>query len=182
MITAPGDFLKQISRGKSHTTGHLRQEEKMKIISGVLGVLMLTLLPLTSHAKTVHMAKMSIDLIKGAINLDSLDALIKANHQDIDDHFKISAKNPKGDLTLNEDEAFIIRGGQGSIGAKLDQYKTKNIILNNARNWQSLVAYGCYVKNPVPYDNVTYVFVMSAEYKAPSFCKAKSKAHPVVPG
>jgi hypothetical protein len=52
MIITPGDFFKEISRGNIHTAGHLRQEEKMKIISGMLGVLMLTLLPLPLHAKT----------------------------------------------------------------------------------------------------------------------------------
>jgi hypothetical protein len=145
----------------------------MKITSGMLGVLMLTLLPLPSHAKTVYMAKMSIDLIQGAKNLDSLDVEIKTfSPPEPPDRIDYFFQN--GNLRLENDQVFIIRGGQGTIGAELDQYKTRNIILNKAKNWQSLEAYGCYVKKSIGTDNVTYVFVMSSDYNAPSFCKAKS--------
>jgi hypothetical protein len=141
----------------------------MKVISGMLGVLMLTLLPLPLEAKSVYMARMSIDLIQGAQNLDSLDVQIKtfspAPPPDAIDHWFQT-----GNLTLQDDQVFIMRGGQGTIGAELDQYKTRNIILNNARNWQSLVAYGCYVKKPIGFDNVTYVIVMASNWAAPPFC------------
>lgn len=93
MITTPGDFFKEISRGKSHTAGHLRQEEKMKIISGMLGVLMLTLLPLPLHAEDVDYMVVKQDLFSGAKNLDSLDGLIGAlSTQSIDTYFKQKTK------------------------------------------------------------------------------------------
>jgi hypothetical protein len=147
----------------------------MKIIFGMLGVLMLTLLPLPLEAKTVYMAKMSIDLISGAKNLDNLDVEIKTFSpatppEPVDHWFK------KGNLTLQDDEAFIIYGGQGSIGRELDRYKTRNIILHNPNNWQSLVAYGCYIKKLIG-DNVTYVIVMSAHWASP-LCKTSLDVSP----
>jgi hypothetical protein len=157
MTTAPGDFFKEISRGNSHTAGRLRQEEKMKIIFGMLGVLMLTLLPLPLEAKDIYMAVLSEYLVTGAGSLDNLDVLIRTNSSEVDHYFQ------NGNLILQHDQALIIRGGRGSIGRELDQYPARNIILNNPMNWQNLDGYGCYKKRPLGRENTTYVIVRSSD-------------------
>jgi hypothetical protein len=98
MITASGDFFKEISRGKSHTAGRVIQEEKMKIISGLLGVLMLTLLALPSHATETQMAVVSKDILSGVRNLDTLDTIIDSAKNPITFYFKDIDKNNDGNL------------------------------------------------------------------------------------
>jgi hypothetical protein len=127
----------------------------MKIISGMLGVLMLTLLALPSEAKSVYSNVISRDLFSSAQNLEDLDAIIMAGNDQIGEWFKIDAKtNPKGDLKIGTDQAFVIRGGRGTIGEQLDQLKQRNIVGS-----AYLRAYGCYKQNPIGKDNATYVIV-----------------------
>jgi len=129
----------------------------MKIRSGMLGVLMLTLLPLPLHAKEVYMAVVSEDMLTGVPNLDGLDAIIKTSAHDIDYYFA------NGNLTLQTNEQFILRGGRGSIERELDQYNNRSIILNTGgRNWLTLDAYGCYQRRPIGRENTTYVMVRSS--------------------
>ena len=129
----------------------------MKVISGMLGVLMLTLLPLPLEAKSVYVNVMSRDLFSGTQNLESLDAIIEIEPNKIGDWFKQINANNDGNLRLGKDQALIIKGGRGSIGMELDQYKQRSII-----GTALLKAYGCYKKHRLGKDNATYVIVSVA--------------------
>jgi hypothetical protein len=124
----------------------------MKIISGMLGVLMLTLLPLPSHAKTVFAHVITYEYFSKAGNLAGLDARIQTAPNEISDWFSTTT-----DLTLRQKQALLIRGGGGSIGKELDYYKQRSIIGTSL-----LKAYGCYKRNGLGKDNATYVLVSHA--------------------
>jgi hypothetical protein len=126
----------------------------MKIRFVLMSVFMLMLLPFPLEAKDVYLALVSDDVAKDRQNLDSLDPIIKTNLQDMDHYFG------NGDLTLQLNQEFIIRGGRGSIKRELDQYKTRNVILNTGgRGWLALAAYGCHVKRPIGREDTTYVML-----------------------
>lgn len=128
----------------------------MKIIFGMLGVLMLTSLALPLEAKEVYVKVMTNDLFSSAQDLDSLDTLIRSTPGEINELFKPISKNEDGNLRLKFDQQLVIRGGPGSIGSELDQYKLRAIF--GAAN---LYAYGCYKKRPIGRENTTYVIVSS---------------------
>jgi hypothetical protein len=129
----------------------------MKVILGLLGVLMLTL-PSPSEAKPVYTALVSADVTAGVNTWDNLDAIIKSHDNDMDYYFK-DEQNRAKNLTLQPDQELIIRGGRGSIKQELANYKTRSVILNNARNWETISAYGCYVKRGLRRENTTYIML-----------------------
>jgi hypothetical protein len=119
----------------------------MKIISGMLGVLTLMLLPLPSHAADVDYLVVKQDTFAGAKNLTSLDVMLKTmGNQDIASYFKQINKNEDGNLRLEDNQAFIIRGGKGTIGAELDGYKNRIIQNSSPTTTWNITAYACYVK------------------------------------
>jgi hypothetical protein len=132
----------------------------------MMSMFMLMLLPLPLQAKDVYLALVSEDLTKGLKNLDSLDVIIMANDQNIDQYFK------NGNLTLQPNQELIIRGGRGSIKRELDQYKRRNVILNTGgQNWVTLSAYFCYVKRPIGRENTTYVMLRTAyKWEGENYC------------
>ena len=132
----------------------------MKIILGSLGVLMLMLLALPSHAKEVYFAKVSDDVTTIAKDWDSLDLVIKSHNNALGDYFKDPQnQNNIIDLTLQPNQEFIIKGGRGSIKEELANYVARKIILGNARNWEVLAVYECYVRRPFPRENTTYIML-----------------------
>jgi hypothetical protein len=90
----------------------------MKTIFGLMGVFILTLLPLTLHAADVDYMVVKQDTFSGAKNLDSLDELIRALTHPIDTYFKPKNKNQDGNLRLDSDRALIIRGGAKDLLGK----------------------------------------------------------------
>jgi hypothetical protein len=129
----------------------------MKMIYVLMSMFMLMLLPSPLEAKDVYLALVREDVTQAAPSLDTLDQVIQTNLHDIDHYFK------NGDLTLQPNQEFIIRGGRGSIKRELDQYKTRNVILNTGgQNWMTLAAYSCYVKRPIGRENTTYVMLRSS--------------------
>jgi hypothetical protein len=131
----------------------------MKIIFGLLGVLMLSLLPSSSHAEQADYVVVKRDTFAGAKNLASLDEMIRTYTQPIDTYFKQIGKNEDGNVRLGNDEVLIIKGGNGTIGRELDGYKDR-IIQNSSQimTW-NVAAYGCYVK-PTIGKAKTYVMVV----------------------
>jgi hypothetical protein len=111
----------------------------MKIISGLFGVLMLTLLPSPSHAQADY-TKVKQDLFASAKNLKSLDAVMGIQPKPLDTYFK------NGNLRLDRDEVFLIRGGHGTISEELDQYVHRVIMNSFDQLTDRVTAYGCYVK------------------------------------
>jgi hypothetical protein len=139
----------------------------MKIIFGLLGVLTLTLLALPLEAKEVYVTVMSEELFRAAQDLDSLDAIIRSGPDQIDELFKQSATQD-GNLRLRTDQALVIKGGRGSIGLELDQYKPSIIF-----GAKYLKAYGCYKKRPIGRENTTYVIVSSGGFVIQNWCDQK---------
>jgi|SRR5215469_2625583 len=128
----------------------------MKIISGLLGVLMLTLLPSASHAQYYTIVKQ--DTFASAKNLKSLDTLIQLQPKAIDTYFK------NGSLRLDRDQVFLISGGNGTIGEELDQYAQRSIMNSYLQDTDRVTVYGCYVK-PTLGKAKTYIMVFGDSAK-----------------
>jgi hypothetical protein len=131
----------------------------MKIISGLLGVLMLTLLALPSHATETQMAVVSRDLLSSVRNLDSLDAIIGSNKNSINFYLKDISNNNDGNLRLGSNQALIISGGVGTIAKDLDDYQNRNIWNSSLVMTYRVAAYGCY-KNSRIGKATTYIMVV----------------------
>jgi len=129
----------------------------MKIISGLLGLLMLTLLVLPSHATETQMAVVSKDILTGVRNLDALDTIIDSEKKLITFYFKDIDKNNDGNLRLDPNQALIISGGVGTIAKDLDDYQHRNI-WNKVTTYR-VAAYGCY-KNSRFGKATTYIMVV----------------------
>jgi hypothetical protein len=138
----------------------------MKMRFALMIMFMLMLLPSALEAKDVYLALVSEDITKAVTSFDTLDAIIKSNSYDIDHYFQ------NGDLTLQPNQEFIIRGGRGPIKRELDQYKTRNVILNTyGQDWLTLNAYSCYLKRPIGKDNTTYVMLRSGyKWQGEKYC------------
>lgn len=138
----------------------------------LMSMFMLMLLAFPLEAKDVDFAVLSESLMENSDKFADLDAAIatvefpKGTTNKLDYYFR------NGDLTLQPDQEFIIRGGGGSIGRELDRYKLSNIILNTGgRNSLTLNAYGCYRKRPIGKENITYVFLRSSSWAGESLCR-----------
>jgi hypothetical protein len=139
----------------------------MKMSFVLMSIFMLMLPSSQLEAKEVYLALVYEDTAKGAPSLDALDRIIKANDRNMDYYFA------NGDLTLQPNQQFIIRGGRGSIKRELDHYKTRNVILNTGEPRDvilsgtgsyrlALAAYGCHVKRPLGRENTTYVILRTS--------------------
>jgi hypothetical protein len=125
--------------------------------------------------KHVYLAKVSVDRTTDVPDLDSLDAIIRANTEGIEKLFG------SGYLNLKDTEVLIIRGGRGSIKAVLDQYRGADIFLVRAATGApyaptslGLGTYldirGCYVKRPIGRENTTYITISASNWKGHKFC------------
>ena len=134
----------------------------MKIISGLLGVAMLTLLTSPLHATQFYAAKVTKSDIAGIQDLDNLDEVIRtyASQNGLSAYFKPKNKNEDGHLRLGNDEALIISGGKGSVVKELNQYIDRDIHNSSMQLTYNVEAYGCYKKSRFIGKANTYVMVM----------------------
>jgi hypothetical protein len=113
----------------------------------------------------VYYKKLGVEWLQGVPNLDSMDEIMENDPKDIDHFFQ------NGNLSLRNNEVFIISGPRGTVDQELNRYRTRSISLAGARGADRLAVRGCYVnKRARPKQSTVYIMISADTWPGYRFC------------
>jgi hypothetical protein len=113
----------------------------------------------------VYYKKLGVEWLQDVPNLDSMDEIMESDPKTIDDFFQ------NGDLSLRNNEVFIISGPRGTVGQELNRYNRRYISLAGARGTEYLDIRGCYVKRSWPKESTVYIMISASTWTGYRFCQ-----------